>query len=219
LFRKEAIIRRKAKKYKLNDHFLPLIRKNLKERRMKMKKKTVFLIMLFIFSNWVLGQTSSDKKNILQAGIGLSPIGVFGTAKGLPLSLSFSHRMLRNISLGIYFGWSSSKEVIVEEIPYMDIPESGFNYGYASVMTKGSYHVDIAGNKNMDVYGFASVGYCIVSASGFGLIEGLAAKGNFFAYGLGAGVRYFFTPNIGVYGEAGYGDGINLIGFGISYKF
>ena len=185
-----------------------------------MKKSAGFLIMLFIFLNCVLAQTSSDKKSILQGGLGISPLGLFGSARGIPISASFSYRMLKNVSLGMYFGWSSSRQVLFQEIPYFDIPESGFNYRYASVMAKGSYHVDIAGNKNIDAYGYVLLGYCIVSASWFGLehlyVEG---KGSFFGYGLGAGIRYFFTPSIGIYGEASYGDGINLLGFGIAYKF
>jgi len=185
-----------------------------------MKKSAGFLIMLFIFLNCVLAQTSSGKKSILQGGLGISPLGLFGSARGIPISASFSYKMLKNVSLGMYFGWSSSRQVLLNEDPYWDIPESGFDYGYASVMGKGSYHIDIAGNRDIDAYGFVSLGYSIVSVSAFGIAEGLfEAKGSFFAYGLGVGIRYFFNPNIGVYGEAGYGDGINLLSFGIAYKF
>jgi len=53
----------------------------------------------------------------------------------------------------------------------------------------------------------------------FGEVSGLVAKESFLLYGGGGGIRYFFTPNIGVFGEAGYGAGIDLLGTGISFKF
>jgi len=58
-----------------------------------------------------------------------------------------------------------------------------------------------------------------VSSSGTGIyanggIPTVTAGG--FAYGIYAGARYYFTPNIGIYGELGYSFG--YINAGVAFK-
>lgn len=183
-----------------------------------MKKAVSLLIMAALLACSAYAQSASEeKKFVLQGGIGFSSLGLFGTTQGLPLSLSFDYAISKEISIGIYLGRHSSRDVLLEAFPPF-WEETGFEYGYTSIAARAVYHVDFFGSKKIDTYGVLSAGYCIVSASTFGLIT-TEEKTSFLTYGAGGGIRYFFAPNIGVFGEAGYGAGIDLLGIGISFKF
>jgi hypothetical protein len=184
-----------------------------------MKKAVSLLIIPALLACSAYAQsTFEEKKIVIQGGFGYSALGFFGNAKGIPLSFSVDYGVSKELSAGVYAGIHSSRDVLVEAIPGW-LEESGIDYGYTSIAVRALYHVNFFGSKNIDTYGVVSLGYCIVSASMFGEVSGLLAKESFLLYGVGGGIRYFFTPNIGVFGEAGYGAGIDLLGFGLSFKF
>jgi len=181
-------------------------------------KKIVSLVILsgLLVCSAYAQSAIEGKKCVVQGGIGISPFGLVGTTRGIPFSMSFDYAISKDISVGVYLGRHSTREILVEALPHLE--ETGYKYGYTSVAARAVYHVDFFGNKRIDTYGVLSIGYCIVSGSTFGLVT-TEAKTSFLAYGAGGGIRYFFTPNIGVFGEAGYGAGIDLLGLGISFKF
>jgi len=184
-----------------------------------MRKYLVLLVLIVFLIGSAYGQSvSEDKKLVLQGGLGISPLeGIVGNTKGVPFSMSLSYKISEEISIGIYTGLHTTKWVAMEAVPGW-FEESGYNYTYISIGGRGLYHVDFFENENIDTYGVVSLGYCIVSWSGFGLVTEEEAKTSFIMYGFGGGIRYFFTPNIGVFGESGYGAGIDLLALGISLK-
>jgi len=184
-----------------------------------MRKYTAGLILMVFLLGGAYGQSAfEEKKVVLQGGFGYSPLGFLGNTKGIPLSFSVDYGVSKEFSVGVYAGRHSSRDVLIQAIPGW-FEESGIDYGYTSIAVRALYHVDLFGSKKIDTYGVVSLGYCIVSASMFGEVSGLAAKESFLLYGGGGGIRYFFTPNIGIFVEAGYGAGIDLLGIGISFKF
>jgi hypothetical protein len=66
-------------------------------------------------------------------------------------------------------------------------------------------------------FGGATVGYNLVSVSepsGFSGI-GYSAEGSYALFGFHGGIRYLFSPNIGAFGEIGYGIGYITVGLNV----
>ena len=154
-----------------------------------------------------------DGDMAVQAGIGLIPVwGYYGDMTVPPLSVSFD--MAYSIaelplSFGGYVGYSASD--------YEYYAGSGWKYSYLMIGAKAAYHVDFDNDK-LDTYAGVLLGYNVVSVEEYGTsYSGYSASGSFVSYGGYVGARYFFTPNIGAYGEFGYS--IGLINLGVTYKF
>ena len=183
-----------------------------------MKNYIGLLVSIAILLGIAHGQSASEEKKMtLQGGVGVSPLGIVGNTKGIPFSISLAYEVSKEVSLGIYAGLHSTKWILMEAVPGW-FEETGFNYTFTSIGARALYHVDFFENKRIDTYGVISLGYCIVSSSWFGEITTEEAKTSFIMYGFGGGIRYFFMPNMGVFFEAGYGAGIDLLAIGISLR-
>ncbi len=98
----------------------------------------------------------------------------------------------------------------------------GYDYGWKYttliIAARGSYHFTDLVDK-LDLYGGVLIGAKIVTDKSFGDVTGAdyTVNGSGVAYDLFAGARYYFTDNIAVMGELGYG--IAWLKLGISFKF
>lgn len=182
-----------------------------------MKKSFVCLAACFLLLTPVLAQSIHEKGTIvLQGGAGLGLVGLYGNISVPPISVSLDYGMSKELSVGVYAGYSSSKDTIIKASPPIFEEDAGIKYGYTILGVRGSYHFNLE-NKKIDAYGTVMLGYNIVSASIFGLGEGLLeAKGSFAAFGGSLGIRYFVAPKIALFAEGGYG--IEYIRAGLSFK-
>lgn len=184
-----------------------------------MKKSIIYLAACFLLLTPVFSQNVHEKGTIvLQGGAGLGLAGVYGNIGFPPISVSLDYGITKEISVGLYAGYSSSKVTLQEAMPPYFPEDVGIKYGYTPFGVRGSYHFNLE-NKKIDAYGTAMFGYNVVSASMFGLgdlDELIAAKGSYAAFGASLGIRYFFTPKIALFGEAGYG--VEYIRAGLSFK-
>jgi hypothetical protein len=183
-----------------------------------MKKSIIYLAACFLLLTPAYSQNVHEKGTVvLQGGAGLGLVGLYGTISVPPISVSLDYGMTNEISVGVYAGYSSSKETLFEAMPPYLPEDVGLKYGYTLIGVRGSYHFNLE-NKKIDAYGTAMFGYNIVSASSFGLGQfgELATKGSYAAFGASLGIRYFFTPKIALFGEAGYG--VEYIRAGLSFK-
>ena len=182
-----------------------------------MKKLVFFLAFLALTTSLVFAQNIHEKGTIvLQGGAGIGLVGLYGNISVPPISVSLDYGMSKELSVGVYAGYSSSKDTIIKASPPIFPEDAGIKYGYTLLGVRGSYHFNLE-NKKIDAYGTVMFGYNIVSASIFGLgEETFAAKASYTAFGASLGIRYFFTPNIALFGEAGYG--VEYIKAGLSFK-
>lgn len=182
-----------------------------------MKKTLSYLAACFLLFTPAFSQIVHEKgMMVLQGSAGIGLIGVYGDISVPPIALSLDYGISKEISVGVYAGYSSSKDTIIKASPPILNEDAGIKYAYTILGVRGSYHFDLE-NKNIDAYGTVMFGYNIVSASIFGLGEGLpVAKGSFTAFGASLGIRYFVTRNIALFSEAGYG--VEYIRAGLSFK-
>ncbi len=115
------------------------------------------------------------------------------------------------LGLGGYLGLSSYK---------YDVSGIWGNWGwkYTSIIIggRGTYHMEFI--DNLDTYGGLLLGYNIISSKYFGdenWVTG-SATGSSLAYSFFVGGRYFFSENLGVMGELGYG--IAWLSIGLTLK-
>jgi hypothetical protein len=106
---------------------------------------------------------------------------------------------------------------------------SGYNYGYTysyngiAIAGRFAYHPNFE-VENLDVYAVAAMGYYIYTGKGeyhgdWGTVyRSDPYDYSEFFFGINAGARYFFTNNIGVYGEVGY-SALTYISLGLALKF
>jgi hypothetical protein len=93
----------------------------------------------------------------------------------------------------------------------------GSKYTTFIIGARGTYHfVDLV--DKLDLYGGVVLGAKIVNDKAYGDYSGVySVNGSGAVYDLFAGARYYFTDNLGVMGELGYG--IAWLKFGVSLKF
>lgn len=97
-------------------------------------------------------------------------------------------------------------------------------WNYFMLTTRGVYHWDVLNSKNAEVYGGVLVGFRITTYNyttnsndpDVGLYKrsdgGLYPVGSLFA-----GARWYFVPNVALFGEAGYG--VSYITGGVTFKW
>lgn len=146
--------------------------------------------------------------NIVNAGIGVG--------SGIPIEVSFEHAIIDglikgengSIGIGAYGSWYSDKDKI-----------SGYGtwkYNHIVLGARGAFHYQFV--DKLDTYAGVMLGYNIASSKWDGAGESsISASGSEFDFSVFVGARYFFTPGIGVYAEAGYG--VANISVGVAFKF
>ncbi len=159
---------------------------------------------------------------VLNLGIGLGRtynIGTYYSTGIPPISASLEMGMVdnfldvENLSVGVggYVGFSTYK---------YEYTGFGYNYGwnYTELIlgARGVLHYPLV--ENLDTYTGLLVGPRISIASEFGDFQGneVSASGSGLAFSYFFGARYYFSENIAVMGELGYG--ISWLTIGVAVK-
>ncbi len=180
-------------------------------------------LLLFIMSSSVaISQTAFEEgHSVLQFGVGYGLLNSYGNVTVPPVTLALDYGSTSNLSVGGYVGYSASRDVMFPSGSYGGLitEDAGINYTYFILGGRLCYHFD-TGDKNLDGYIGAMLGYNAVSASSFGLSSlggiDVTAKGSALIYGGQLGGRYFVSPNVALFAEVGYG--IGYITGGLSIK-
>lgn len=157
--------------------------------------------------------------NIISAGIGLgsSILSYSGASQSPALSLQYERGVWDIggpgvISLGGYAG-------------YKGYSFSGTDYSekwhYTVLGIRSAYHYNGLNVKKLDLYGGVMLSYNLLSYSysdnsGYNL-SGSGNYGSTVGFSLYIGTRYFFTDNLAVLAELGYG--VAYLNIGIAAKF
>jgi len=146
-------------------------------------------------------------KNFVNAGVGIGTFGFSGTG-GVPLVASYERGITDKISAGVYVG-------MIKRNWYGDV-----KYNYKVIGVRGSYHFNEllnVTNEKLDVYGGASIYYRGYSVKYDGINGKEKATSSTASFALHAAARYMFTPNIGAFGEVGYG--VSPLQLGATFVF
>ncbi len=187
-----------------------------------MKRILVLSVLAILIASVSFGQMAykkGDRTVSAMFGLGFTH-SLSGTTTAVPpLSAAFDYGYDQNISFGGIIGFESEK-----------YDWSGYGYGYKFtysyliIAARGAYHLDLIHNAKFDTYGGVMVGYDIASSSaeytgnwagGFGLQPSAESVGGV-VFGVFAGGRYYFNPNLAAQIEVGYG--LSLVNIGIAYK-
>lgn len=98
---------------------------------------------------------------------------------------------------------------------------SGFDRIHATTIgARVAYHKEnFLGIEKLNMYGTILVGFSYIRTKRIGDKNANVAKTNppKFIYNTSAGARYYITPQIGIYGEVGYGS-LTIVNMGITYR-
>lgn len=211
-----------------------------------MKKINTLLIALMIITTSSLNaQDASFEKGttVVTVGYGvpnLSRVGlrlIYGTYTGYdvkgfgPILIKGDYGILKNLGVGAIIGYSNTKLSYTDTDYYYDNNGYAHAYSYQESLTWSS--LSLGGHANyhfvrkekLDVYVGAGLGYTInnlVYSNNDPYYGGTRTYATYnpssIFYAATIGLRYYFTPNIGVYAEAGIEKGALLQG-GLSIKF
>src|SRR5512140_3131038 len=173
----------------------------------------VVLLAASMMNSSAVAQTTMfhEKDMLISGGIGISGYGYYGTST-IPFFAMFEMGVAPKISVGGMIGYSGSSE------------EWGYgkaSWTYIPILVRGSYHF-LEGQKNMDAYVGAGLGFSIVSSSvtyndptfqGFGF----SAGGSYMFFDAHVGGRYFFSPQWAGLAEVGF-SALGYLRLGITYK-
>lgn len=173
-----------------------------------MKRILLISMLLVIVVGLSFSQMAYKKGDqVVNLGIGLGGFaGVYGSG-GIAITGGYENGIHENVSVGGVVGYSSS----TYDYGYGD----SWKFTYILIGVRGAYHADLLHNPNVDTYGGLLVGYNIVSYSGPS-VSYYNPGGSYLEFGLFAGARYYFNPQLAVQAELGYGLGI--LNIGIAYK-
>ena len=183
--------------------------------------------MKMLLTMWValpfslLAQVAFEKGTVvLQPGIGYGLIGAEGEVEVPPVSLNLEVGGSSEWSVGGYVGYASAKETYLSSNNtdgWWTLPDWGFKATYLIFGGRLNYHMNTESEK-VDTYAGVMLGYNAVSLSVWGggdpSRQLLGASG--VLYGGQAGIRYYLSPALGVFAEAGYG--VSYVTAGLSLK-
>lgn len=174
-----------------------------------MKKTIIYLVLTICITTTTSAQEFNVGTNVLNGGVGLGGYyGGYSTSSQSPvLSISFERGVWDVpgpgvVSLGGYFGRKTFKYNTVLD---------DYSWSYNTVGVRGAYHYLGLEVENLDVYAGAMVSYRLYSGRGvrnYGSSPGATAF---------IGGRWYFSENIAVYAEGGYG--VAFLTLGVSFRF
>ncbi len=169
-----------------------------------MKKIAVVTIVLLFFTMNAFAQAPYNKGDKLGTiGIGYGFAGIYGSTTVPPISVGFQYGLEDKISIGGLIGYTSSS---YDYGTWLGTDYS-WTYSYILIAARGEYHF-LENSENLDGYGGVTLGYAITSVSEpTGFYGTYAAGASYLVAGVHVGLRYFFNPNIAIFGEVGYGVG------------
>lgn len=178
-------------------------------------KKFIFTLTICLG----LGATTTLKAQLHQQGdinvnVGLGLLSFYNYAGTLdlpPIGGSVEYGVTDEISVGAYLAFSRSSW----SYPYIG-GEARWSYTYLIVGPRGSYHFDVPELEKLDLYAGAFLGATIstVTWKGTGTQPDADSYGGL-TYALFGGARYFFSENLGAFGEVGYG--LTLLNVGVCF--
>lgn len=157
-------------------------------------------------------QTPFTKESkIIHAGFGLGGYGFGSCYSSLPVvNFSYDQGLIDGLGIG---NLGVGGIIGVKRYTY-DCFGTNFSLNRIFIGARGHYHFDFVNSEQFDFYVGAQAGVFFWTGdrdSNFGSYGTSLLPGAF------AGINYWFTPNIGIYGEAGYGLGLLNGGLAISF--
>jgi len=149
-----------------------------------------------------------DSSIFINVGVGY---GFFTGLKIPPIQISVDYHLPIGIplSVGAFFAFAA-----------YEYSTWAWNYDgiYLAFGGRAAWHIDL-GVKNLDLYAGVALGYMLDSwtRSWPGWTDYKDSLGYFYWGGF-VGVKYFFTNNIGIYGEFGY-SALTVAQIGLAIKF
>ncbi|HHN47510.1 MAG TPA: hypothetical protein ENN08_01000 [Bacteroidales bacterium] len=183
-------------------------------------KKTIFTILTSLSVLMLLGQDVrfSESDKVINLGVGFGQNLYLGSAYStmiLPISTSLEIGLIddvlevENLNLGVggYLGFLTTR--------YETTPKSGLNYSDIIVAGRSALHYPLV--DKLDTYLGLILGLRLYSESNYGVDPSWNKTGARVAYNWFVGGRYYFTENLAVMAELGYG--ISYINIGLAVKF
>ena len=187
-------------------------------------KKLFFLIIAFVSvlstSNAQLDVTAVNpnfaKGQIdVNAGIGLIRTFYSGHSTAVPpISISADYGITDKISVGGFFGYTSTKD----RYSYYYDTRDYVKYSFTIIGVRGAYHLNLL--DQLDTYAGLMLGYNIASSkvnSNSPYWDDYAVASGGLALSAYVGGRYHFTEQIGAFAEVGYG--ISVLNLGATFRF
>ena len=179
-----------------------------------MKTLRLILVLLSLCIFGIQNASAQFKNGQLDVnfGLGLGAYNVTGTSNFVPINLNVQKGITDNISVGGFLAYSSST------YDYSFFYTYKLKYTDFVIGPRGEYHFNI-NNEKIDLYGDAILAYDIgtvkyTGPAGYDNYNHSTGSGLWF--GIGAGARYHFNNNWGVYGELGYG--LAVLNIGVNYR-
>jgi len=182
-----------------------------------MKKVFCLAVVVMLAASMVntsaVAQTMFHEKDMLiSAGIGFGGYGYYGGSPSPPIFAMFEMGVSPKISVGGMIGYSSSSE---------DWGWGSWSYTYIPFTIRGSYHF-LEGQKNMDAYAGAGLGFSIVTSSAtykdpYYEQFSSSASGSYMYFDIHIGGRYFFSPKFAAMAELGY-SALGFARIGVTYN-
>jgi hypothetical protein len=169
-----------------------------------MKKITLLFVLVAVMCLLVSTGNAQYQKDKSYLGPRLG-IGVYGS--GISFGAGYEYGVTNEISVG------GLVDYYTYDWGY------GFKYTYIIIGAQGNYHFGeiLKWDKKLDPFAGLVIGYESVSWSGTEYYGWSAAYGSGIIIGGQAGIRYFMTPNLALYGQVGFG--ITYLKVGIDFKF
>jgi hypothetical protein len=179
----------------------------------------------------------NEASHVINLGVGFGGVSYYDfgrsgayTYKTSPaLSISYEQSLPKKtgpgfIGLGTYFGYQSAYYRYNDFYYNNDKYYYQHNWTYLFIAARGAYHPDALSTKNAELYFGGVLGlriqkysYQTNSIDPQNQLYALNSGSVFPGYSIFAGGRYFFTQNVGLYAELGYG--ISYLTGGLSFKF
>lgn len=172
-----------------------------------------FLLAIILPSCFVNAQNKYDLPTVLQVGIGYGLTNSYGNVQVPPVSIAVDFPVAKDLTLGGYVGYSTSKDVIYPADGVVITEDMGINYSYILFGGRLNYHFT-PNIKNFDGYIGAMLGFNSITASTFGLGPyNISPNASGLLYGGQLGGRYYLSNAFAIFAEVGYGIGYIVGGF------
>jgi opacity protein-like surface antigen len=184
-----------------------------KKRRKKKKKKE-----LAFMQGQIGGQVAAGF--LMRPNYNKADYSIYGTNTidvGFPFSVRAEFGVAPVFGIGAGFGMYKDKVTIND----VTVPENvyGYEHKYTMLFLRPAFHAPLNKSK-LDVYAALPVGFTAIKATPFGnnnFVQQPLKSG--LAWAFMAGTNFYFTKNIGVFFEGGYGQNLPLLNAGLSVKF